>query len=230
MKMQVIQQTMTVGPKKGQTLYGLKPESRTRVHSEVLLDEIRSASTFSEADSIAIFREFAQVVMEQVANGRSCDLGDLGTIRPKFSAKAVDTKEECNAKTISGLGILYRSRAELANEVKQIPMQMVGKTAKDDEEPGGEEPGGTEPQTVAAPTISGTTPFATTTQVTITGPDGAEIRYTTDGSTPTAASTLYSAAFNLSATTTVKAIAIKDGVSSEVTTKTFTLSIGGESE
>ena len=39
---------------------------------------------------------------------------------------------------------------------------------------------------VKAPTISGTTPFDESTQVTMSGPEGAEIRYTTDGSNPTA--------------------------------------------
>ena len=67
------------------------------------------------------------------------------------------------------------------------------------------------------------------TQVSMSGPDGAEIHYTTDGSTPTAESTLYSEAFTLSDTTTVKAIAIKDGVSSEVSTKSFTKGSGGGS-
>ncbi len=83
--------------------------------------------------------------------------------------------------------------------------------------------------TVEAPTISGTTPFEETTQVTLSGPAEAELRYTTDGSSPTAESTLYSEAFTLSDTTTVKAIAIKNGVSSSVTTKTFTKG-SGESE
>ena len=56
------------------------------------------------------------------------------------------------------------------------------------------------------------------------GPDGAEIHYTTDGTVPTAESALYSEAFTLSATTTVKAIAIKDGQSSEVASRVFTKS------
>ena len=80
--------------------------------------------------------------------------------------------------------------------------------------------------TVEAPTISGTTPFEETTQVSISGPAGAELRYTTDSSTPTAESTLYSEAFTLSDTTTVKAVAIKNGVSSSVTTKIFTKTSG----
>lgn len=83
-------------------------------------------------------------------------------------------------------------------------------------------PAPTPSPSVGAPTISGTTPFEETTSVTISAAQGAEIRYTTDGSKPTAASTLYSGAITLSATTTVKAIAIVDGVSSSVATKTFT--------
>ena len=79
-------------------------------------------------------------------------------------------------------------------------------------------------QTLASPTISGNTTFSESTQVTISGPDGAEIHYTTDGTVPTAESALYSEAFTLSATTTVKAIAIKNGVSSEVASRVFTKS------
>ena len=63
--------------------------------------------------------------------------------------------------------------------------------------------------------------------MTMSGPEDARVYYTTDGSTPTAESTLYSEPFTLTATTTVKAIAIKDESSSSVTTKTFTKSNGG---
>jgi hypothetical protein len=80
---------------------------------------------------------------------------------------------------------------------------------------------------LTSPTISGNTQFTDSTQVSMSGPDGAEIHYTTDGSTPTAESAVYSEAFSLSATTTVKAIAIKDGQSSEVVSKVFTKSSGG---
>ena len=82
-------------------------------------------------------------------------------------------------------------------------------------------------ESVTAPEISGTSPFTDTTQVTIQGPQGAEVRYTTDGSDPSAESTLYSEAITLNATTTIKAIAILDGETSAVASKTFTKS--GES-
>ena len=82
--------------------------------------------------------------------------------------------------------------------------------------------------TLAKPTISGVTPFTDSTEVTMSGPEDAEIRYTTDGSTPTAQSTLYEGGFTLSDTTTVKAIAIKNGESSAVSTRLFSKGTGGE--
>ena len=86
--------------------------------------------------------------------------------------------------------------------------------------------GGSQAATVAAPTISGDTSFADTATVTITAEQGAQIRYTTDGSTPTASSSLYSEQLTLMDTTTVKAIAIKNGQSSAVASKVFTKSSG----
>ena len=76
--------------------------------------------------------------------------------------------------------------------------------------------------TVNAPNFSGATQFEESTQVSMSGPTGSEIHYTLDGTVPTAESTLYEGPITLSETTTVKAIAIKDGVSSSVTSRTYT--------
>ena len=51
--------------------------------------------------------------------------------------------------------------------------------------------------------------------------EGAVIYYTTDGSEPTAKSTKYTEPFTLTQTTTVKAVAIKENLSSEVVSATF---------
>lgn len=90
----------------------------------------------------------------------------------------------------------------------------------------GTQSGGSETPTVNAPTISGDTPFEESTEVTMSGPADATIHYTTDGSTPTSASTAYTEALTLTDTTTVKAIAVKDGVSSTVASRTFTKGSG----
>ena len=67
----------------------------------------------------------------------------------------------------------------------------------------------------------------TSVQITCYDRNGNEVKRVTsgdDGTVPTAESALYSEAFTLTNTTTVKAIAIKDGQSSEVASRVFTKS------
>ncbi len=89
---------------------------------------------------------------------------------------------------------------------------------------------GSQTSTVTAPTFSGGVPFTETTQVTMNAGEGASIFYTTDGSTPSEASTQYTEPITLSETTTVSAIAVKDGVASSVSTRTFTKGDGSSSD
>jgi len=104
-----------------------------------------------------------------------------------------------------------------------------GSTDSGSQNSGSESGSGSQAETLEKPTIYGVTPFTDSTEVTMSGPEDAEIRYTTDGSTPSAQSTLYEGGFVLSNTATIKAIAIKNGISSEVTTKEFDKSSGGSS-
>lgn len=94
---------------------------------------------------------------------------------------------------------------------------------------GGDGSGGSgsegEPNTVATPTA--TPPagnYSGTQNVTLSTTAGASIFYTLNGDDPTASSTPYSGAINISAATTLKAIAVKDGmIDSGILTAAYTI-------
>ena len=140
---------MGVGPKKGQEQYTLKRVSYGNITSEAILEEIQSATTFSRADADAIIHAFANIMIEGIGDGRIVDLGVLGTIYPKITAKAVDSKEECTVETIKSKSILYRPDGELSDEAKKMKLRIIDvvpsdktPTDGDDTPGGGNTPGG----------------------------------------------------------------------------------------
>lgn len=95
------------------------------------------------------------------------------------------------------------------------------------------EGGGTVIQTVATPTFSPEGgDFTEAQDVTINcSTSGATIYYTTDGMAPTTSSSVYSSAISVEETTTIKAIAVKDGMNnSAVASATYTIITGGEGD
>ena len=78
----------------------------------------------------------------------------------------------------------------------------------------------------AAPTFSPAAGTYTSPQsVAISAVEGATIYYTIDGSEPTTESTVYAEAIAVNATTTIKAIAVKDGKVSDVATAEFVIDL-----
>ena len=75
---------------------------------------------------------------------------------------------------------------------------------------------------LSAPVIKGTSPYELSTKVSIEAREGCDIFYTTNGDTPTKDSTPYEGEITITETTTIKAIAIKDELTSDVASKTFT--------
>ena len=144
----------------------------------------------------------------------------------------ISSREFLKKAEFINIELLSKTTASTSNGEGTANESGSGEGSGSEQSGSGSEQGGSgdsnsQTETVAAPTINGDSPFAESTEVTLTGPDGAEIHYTTDGSDPTAESTLYSQPFTLTEAGTVKAIAIKNGVASEIASSVFTKSSGG---
>ena len=206
-----------------------------QITTKELSKRIAAESTASEADVRAVLTALPGVMGMYMSLGRSVKLDGIGSFQYTIGCKGneVDSPDKVSTSQITDVRVRFQPERTFTAGHSGMTRAMVDSTngiewididsllATDDENP---TPTPTPSGSVAAPTISGNTSFSESTQVTISGPDGAEIHYTTDGTVPTAESALYSEAFTLSATTTVKAIAIKDGQSSEVASRVFTKS------
>ena len=138
MDVKKVKRTMKVGPKKDKTLYGLQWVNYGNLSSEALLQEVEAATTLSDSDAELLVKEFANVVIGYVANGHSVDLGVLGTLSPKITAKAVDSEKDCTAQTIGSIGVLYRSRKELTDDAKAMSITMLSSSSASSADGGNE--------------------------------------------------------------------------------------------
>ena len=221
--------------------YVMQPELYIALSQAKVIREAALRSGVSQGVMKACWDAAGEVIKAWATEGHSVALPGLGSMRFGLRAKSVEKVEDVKSSLITSRRIIFTPTQDLKDELADTAIQITcydrnGDIVKrvtsadagtvEDPEGDGQESGvgDSQSQTVSAPQISGTTPFAETTSVSIQAEQGAEIRYTTDGSTPTAESSLYSEAFTLSNTATVKAIAIKNGQSSEAASKTFTKS------
>ena len=233
----------------------MRPDLYIPIQEKKVFSEASTHSGISSGVIKAAWDAAGEVLRTWATEGHSVPLPGLGTMRFGVRSKAVEKLEDVKANLITTRRIVFTPSVEVKDELKNTAIQITcldengeilkrvtsgdsGEVEDNEEnensgsengsENGSEQNGGSQAESVDAPTISGETPFDNTTQVTLSGPEGAEIRYTVDGSAPTSESQLYSEAFTLTDTVLVKAIAIKNGVSSEVASKTFTKNGSGD--
>ena len=235
--------------------YVMSPDLYIALSQEKVIKEAALRSGVSRGVMQACWDAAGEVIKAWATEGHSVALPGLGSMRFGLRAKSVEDVNDVKTSLIKTRRIIFTPAVDLKDELKNTAIQITcidrngnevkrvtsadagtiedpeaneNENENGSENGGSEQNGGSQAESVDAPTISGETPFDESTQVTISGPDGAEIRYTVDGSTPTAESSLYSEALTLTDTVIVKAIAIKNGVSSEVASKTFTKNGSGD--
>ena len=159
----------------------------------------------------------------------------IGAVKVIMQATGETTKDEVSAK--AKMTFTSKAKALIKSKTGADATDGEGTATSGDDEGSGSSDSGSQnsgsqnsgsQSSVAAPVISGTSPFEESTQVSISGPDGATVYYSVNGDDPDTNDTLYTQPFLVDETTTVKAIAIKDGVSSSVASKTLWKSSGGD--
>ena len=235
--------------------YVMTPELYLALNQKKVIKEAALRSGVSQGVMQACWDAAGEVIKAWATEGHSVALPGLVTIRFAVRSQAVANVEKVGVDLIKSKRVVFTPSVDIKKELAATSINITcidrngeivkritteGGDVEDGEDEGGENQGGSgsssgssgnsggsQQATVAAPSFSGNTQFTESTQVTMSGPAGASIFYTVDGSTPTDQSLEYEEPITLSATTTVKAIAIKDGISSAVTSRTYSKVEGG---
>ena len=219
--------------------------------ADKVIEEAAKRSGISEGVIKAAWDAAGEVIRTWATEGHNVPLPGLGSMRFSVRSKSVQNVEDVKTSLITARRVIFTPAKEVKDELQNTKIAITcydkdGNIVKrvtsadtddvEDPEGGDDNPGGgsnpssgsgSQQASVSAPTFSGATQFTESTQVTMSGPAGASIFYTVDGSTPTDQSLEYEEPITLSATTTVKALAIKDGISSAVTSRTYSKVEGG---
>lgn len=191
------------------------------IKSEDLIKYAANASNVPVANIESCMQGIIEAIAYFVINGHRVVLPNVGGFFLGVKSKASTAADELEVKkALKTVRLLFAPATLLREEMSDNTVNMLNASIGVEGSTGGDTPTPT-PSVVAAPTISGNTTFSDSTTVTMSAENGAAIHYTTDGSTPTAASSTYSSPLTLTESTTVKAIAVKNGVSSAVSSQFF---------
>lgn len=126
----IVHKTMAVGKHKGKRRYTINREKSAHIHTSVVVENISKATTFSPADIELLLSSVAEVVMEKVAAGCSVSLGEIGTIRPTITARSVESRNLCNAKTITNRGIRLIGSPKLNRRLRNMPLRVTNSATR----------------------------------------------------------------------------------------------------
>ena len=140
---------ITIGNRKGQTVYYAYPKSQQKLTNEMVIERIVRETSLSEGEVSNALISLSNIVCDAMTLGISVDLAELGSFRLIVPSKMMDSPDDVTvAKALKTPKIVFTPKQKMrdaANEVQLSvdrvkPVDVPGVTPT----PGGEEEGGEE--------------------------------------------------------------------------------------
>lgn len=105
----VSKKTMNMGPKKGKTVYSVRPYSYGTLTTKDIANQIAMESTATPADVMAVLDRYTYYVKENLKKGYDIELLGFGKLYIRFiTGKAVEDVNKANAKLVKSLVPAFR--------------------------------------------------------------------------------------------------------------------------
>ncbi|MFH6983490.1 HU family DNA-binding protein [Marinoscillum luteum] len=118
------------GPKKyyASIVRGRKVDLRTFV------EEIAEMNTLQTPDVLAVLEAFLQMTVRHLSEGRTIDMGQLGSFSPSLSSIGQDTPEKVSKHTIKKLNVNFRPSGLLSDRLSTVKFEKVSDGSAVEEE------------------------------------------------------------------------------------------------
>ncbi len=95
------------------------------VSNETLCKQVETNCTLSRHEMGLALDELSDVVKAALLKGCKVQLGNLGTLRLKFDAKAQNSPEDVTRKTITRVKCVFQPSKDLVNAINNASIQKV---------------------------------------------------------------------------------------------------------
>lgn len=106
-----------------------------KVDLRTFMEEIAENNTLTTSDILAVLESFLQKSAKFLAEGRTVDLGQLGSFTVGLQSNGEETAAEVDKHSIKGLKVSFKPSADLTKKLSTVTYTKVGGLPTEEEQP-----------------------------------------------------------------------------------------------
>lgn len=116
---------ITIGNRKGQTVYYAYPKSQQKLTNEMVIERIVRETSLSEGDVSNALISLSNVVCDALKMGMSVDLAELGSLRLVVPSKMIDTPKEVTvADALKTPKIVFTPKQKMHDAANSVELSI----------------------------------------------------------------------------------------------------------
>lgn len=122
---EIKKKVLTIGNRKGQTVYYAYPKSQQKLTNEMVIERIVRETSLSEGDVSNALISLSNIVCDALKMGMSVDLAELGSLRLVVPSKMMDTPEEVTvADALKTPKIVFTPKQKMRDAANSVELSI----------------------------------------------------------------------------------------------------------